>query len=94
MRVKATDMSMRLNIRIKELHRIASPGEEFDVSPMRYEILSGKNAYKAVFVTLVTDKNAQVEDIDDVQTEDKPKKRNNRKPKDIVEEVDDASEQG
>lgn len=53
MLVKATDMSSKLNVRIKELHRVASPGEQFEVSPMRFEILNGKNRYKAVFVTAV-----------------------------------------
>lgn len=50
MLVKATNMSAKLKVRIKELHRIAAPGEEFEVSEARFEVLSGKNKYKAVFV--------------------------------------------
>lgn len=53
MLVRATDMSVKLHVKIKELHRIATPGEQFEVSPMRYDTLSGKNRFNAVFVEKV-----------------------------------------
>lgn len=49
--VKATDASIKYNIKIKELRRCASPGEEFDVSESRFETLSGSNQYHVIFVT-------------------------------------------
>lgn len=59
MLVKATGMSLKLNVGIKELHRIATPGEVFEVTPLRYEVLSGKNKYKAVFVTLAKEEKVE-----------------------------------
>ena len=56
MLVKATKMSSKLNVSIKELHRIAYEGEEFEVSPARFTVLSGANRYKAVFVEKVNEK--------------------------------------
>lgn len=51
--VRATDASARYNIKIKELRRVASPGEEFDVTKSRFITLSGKNQYHIIFVTEV-----------------------------------------
>lgn len=53
MLVKATMMSSKLRVGIKELGRIANPGEEFEISSVRYPILAGNNKYNAVFVTKV-----------------------------------------
>lgn len=50
--VRATSVSSELGIKIKELKRVASPGEEFDVTNSRYVTLSGKNQYHKVFVIL------------------------------------------
>lgn len=55
MLVKATVMSSKLRVAIKELGRVASPGEEFEVSSIRYTVLAGNNKYKAVFVTKVNE---------------------------------------
>ena len=55
-KVAATDMSVKLNVGIKELGRIATPGEEFEVSNTRYPVLTGRNQYKAVFVKRVKEK--------------------------------------
>ena len=93
MLVRATDMSAKLKVRIKELHRIASEGEVFEVTPMRFDVLAGKNKYKAAFVKLESAK--KVVDVEDLAEEPvikeevkeevineapKPKKRG-RKPK-------------
>lgn len=93
MRVRATIMSSKLRVKIKELGRIANEGEEFDVSPMRFEILTGKNKFKAIFVEEISDNVIDIEDyINEVEEETKtsekvetksvetPKKRG-RKPK-------------
>ena len=53
MLVRATEASAKLRVKIKDLGRIATPGEEFEVSESRYEVLAGKNKYKAVFVVPV-----------------------------------------
>lgn len=113
MKVKATEMSSKLKVKIKELHRIVNEGEVFDVSPMRFEILSGKNKFKAVFVKKFDDEHEVInvkkepkivvedevnaepvasevqEDINRVEVEEpKPKKRG-RKPKTVVENVEE-----
>ena len=54
-KVRATDMSSKLRVGIKELGRIAFPDEEFEVSNIRYTVLTGKNQYHAVFVRRVKD---------------------------------------
>lgn len=78
MKVRATDVSAKLKVGIKELHRIATPGEEFDVTNARYKILSGDNRYRAVFVINV--------DNNDV-SEDKPRKKSSRKKTKKEEEI-------
>ena len=67
--VRATKVSSELGIGIKELNRVASPGEEFDVSDSRYVTLSGKNMYHKVFVVL-----AEPEKVEEV-----PQKRTKKK---------------
>ena len=43
MKVIATDVSKRYNLRLKELHRVAQPGEIFEVSDERFVYLNGNN---------------------------------------------------
>lgn len=50
-KVRATSASTDLRVEIKELHRLALPGEEFEVSDDRFEVLRGNNRFKAVFVS-------------------------------------------
>ena len=91
MLVKATEMSSKLGVRIKELGRIASRGETFDVTQLRFKVLSGDNRYKAVFVTKV--ENKKQNEIDAVElykkeVEDKPVEE--PKTEEVVEEVKEA----
>jgi hypothetical protein len=53
--VKANEMSVRRDVRLKELHRCALPDEVFEVTDERYIFLSGKNPLNCTFVTLATD---------------------------------------
>ncbi len=43
MKVIATDVSRRYNLRLKELHRVANPGEIFEVTEERFVYLNGNN---------------------------------------------------
>ena len=43
MKVIATDVSRRFNLRLKELHRVANPGEVFEVTEDRFVYLNGNN---------------------------------------------------
>ena len=43
MKVIATDVSRRYNLRLKELHRVANPGEIFEVTEDRFVYLNGNN---------------------------------------------------
>lgn len=80
-RVKATRESMMSNIRIKELGRVAAPGEVFDVSNMRYSTLTGRNMYHKVFVSLVEDldatEEAVKEHVDEVSVRKSSRKKKN-----------------
>lgn len=49
--VKATDASQKHNIKIRELGRVANPGEVFKVTDERYRVLNGNNRFGYVFVT-------------------------------------------
>ena len=49
-KVKATDRSIATGRRVKELGRIATPGEEFYVSEARFNYLNGNNPLRTVFV--------------------------------------------
>ena len=51
MKVQATDVSKRYKLKIKELGRIANPGEVFEVTRDRFVVLNGANQFKSVFVT-------------------------------------------
>lgn len=72
--VIATNASAITGIKIKELGRIAYPGEEFDVSDSRYVTLSGKNPYHKVFVILFELKKVEQEEHVIEQVEE-PKRR-------------------
>ena len=61
--VKATDASIKYNIRIKELRRCASPGEEFDVSDSRFGTLSGNNQYHVIFVVKCEKDDSETEEV-------------------------------
>lgn len=43
MKVIATDVSKKYNLRLKELHRIANPGEIFETTEDRFVYLNGNN---------------------------------------------------
>ena len=92
MKVQATDVSKRYKLKIKELGRIANPGEVFEVTRERYIILNGANQYKSIFVTKYVEpepakEEAKVEEV--VQA--KPKKRG-RKKKEALDERDKSTE--
>ena len=92
MKVQATDVSKRYKLKIKELGRIANPGEVFEVTRERYIILNGANQYKSIFVTKYVEpepvkEEAKVEEV--VQA--KPKKRG-RKKKEALDERDKSAE--
>lgn len=53
MLVKATDKYEKLNIQDNELGRIPKPGEEWDISEERYNVLTKTNKYNTVFVEKV-----------------------------------------
>ena len=67
MLVKATEASSRLGIKIKELGRIASTGETFDVTPLRFKVLSGENRFKSVFVIEASNVKNKVKEIDAIK---------------------------
>lgn len=52
-KVRATNVSRLRGIRIKELDRLANPGEIFEVSENRVDVLLGKNAFNAKFIEVV-----------------------------------------
>lgn len=96
MKVQATDVSKRYKLKIKELGRIANPGEVFEVTRDRFVVLNGANQFKSVFVTRYVEpepvkEEAKVEEVkQDVQA--KPKKRG-RKKKEALEDERDKSAQ-
>ena len=96
MKVQATDVSKRYKLKIKELGRIANPGEVFEVTRDRFVVLNGANQFKSVFVTRYVEpelvkEEAKVEEVrQEVQA--KPKKRG-RKKKEALEDERDKSAQ-
>ena len=56
MKVKATEMYNKLNVKDKELGRIPEVGEEFEISEERYEVLTKTNKFKVAFVSKVKTK--------------------------------------
>ena len=99
MKVQATDVSKRFKLKIKELGRIANPGEVFEVTRDRFVVLNGANQFKSIFVTRYVEpepakeemvKEEAIEEIKpEVQT--KPKKRG-RKKKEALDERDKSAE--
>ena len=81
--VVATNVSMITGIKIKELGRVAFPGEEFDVSESRFIVLSGNNMYHKVFAILAESKHTNAEPVEEIQVdesiieeiEEEPKKK-------------------
>lgn len=50
MRVKALDTYKKFNIKDTELGRIPEPGEEFEITKERFEVLTTTNKYNKIFV--------------------------------------------
>lgn len=53
MKVKATEMYKKLNLKDKELGRIPEVGEVFEVTKERYKVLTETNKHKVAFVEKV-----------------------------------------
>ena len=84
MKVQATDVSKRYKLKIKELGRIANPGEVFEVTRDRFVVLNGANQFKSVFVVRYTEPEKDVEkEVKEVsvdqEVEQKPKRRGRKK---------------
>ena len=84
MKVQATDVSKRYKLKIKELGRIANPGEVFEVTRDRFVVLNGANQFKSVFVVRYTEPEKEVEkEVKEVsvdqEVEQKPKNRGRKK---------------
>ena len=86
MKVQATDVSKRYKLKIKELGRIANPGEVFEVTRDRFVVLNGANQFKSVFVVRYTEpeKEPEKEQLPEskeqpVDQEVKPKNRGRKK---------------
>ena len=84
MKVQATDVSKRYKLKIKELGRIANPGEVFEVTRDRFVVLNGANQFKSVFVVRYTEPEKEpekeVKEVSvDQEGEQKPKKRGRKK---------------
>lgn len=68
-KVRATDASKKRNIAISDIHRIAQPGEEFEIDESRLRKLTGDNVWNLKFVEVVKEKFEKVE----IKEEAKPK---------------------
>ena len=84
MKVQATDVSKRYKLKIKELGRIANPGEVFEVTRDRFVVLNGANQFKSIFVVRYTEpekeSEKEVKEVSvDQEVEQKPKKRGRKK---------------
>ena len=84
MKVQATDVSKRYKLKIKELGRIANPGEVFEVTRDRFVVLNGANQFKSVFVVRYTEPEKEpekeVKEVSiDQEVEQNPKKRGRKK---------------
>ena len=85
MKVQATDVSKRYKLKIKELGRIANPGEVFEVTRDRFVVLNGANQFKSVFVVRYTEPERESKEQlpeskeQPVDQEVKPKKRGRKK---------------
>jgi len=75
MKVRATAEFKKENVNPDELDYIPEEGIEFEVSEERFEVLSGKNRFKKVFVEKVEEEEPEVEvAIPKVETEKAVKK--------------------
>ena len=95
MKVQATDVSKRYKLKIKELGRIANPGEVFEVTRDRFVVLNGANQFKSVFVVRYTEPEKEVEKEQlpeskeqTVDQEVKPKKRGRKKKESLDGSID------
>ena len=84
MKVQATDVSKRYKLKIKELGRIANPGEVFEVTRDRFVVLNGANQFKSVFVVRYTEPEKEpekeVKEVSvDQEVEQNPKKCGRKK---------------
>lgn len=61
-KVKASEEFKRLNVKPKELDHVPAVNEIFELSEARYEVLSGKNDKKIVYVTKVEENNDDSEE--------------------------------
>ena len=96
MKVQATDVSKRYKLKIKELGRIANPGEVFEVTRDRFVVLNGANQFKSVFVTRYVEpepvkEEAKVEEVKQ-EVQAKPKKRGRKKKKALEDERDKSAQ--
>ena len=97
MKVQATDVSKRFKLKIKELGRVANPGEVFEVTRDRFVVLNGANQFKSIFVTRYIEpepakEEAKVEEIKSEVQEAKPKKRGRKKKEAREDERDKSAE--
>lgn len=85
-KVVTTNMSQKLQVRIKEFGHIMPAGIEFSVSNSRYQILSGYNKYHAVFVTKKIENNKTEEQIKEEPKIEKviPEKQSKRRTKKVA----------
>lgn len=96
MKVQATDVSKRFKLKIKELGRIANPGEVFEVTRDRFVVLNGANQFKSIFVTRYVEPEPAKEEtkVEEVKPEvqAKPKKRGRKKKEALEDERDKSAE--
>jgi hypothetical protein len=81
MKVAATEMSMRLGTPIDELHRIANPGEIFEVSTTRFKYLSGGNPRHIVYVVEVVEPEVKQEAVEEMTEEVKEETKSKKTKK-------------
>lgn len=93
MLVKATDMSSKKGVKIKELRRIAIEGEEFEVTPLRFKVLSGENRYRTVFVKKVEEKKTESKPKNDTVVATKVNEEQNVKEEVKEEPVEEVKEE-
>ena len=93
MLVKATDMSSKKGVKIKELRRIAIEGEEFEVTPLRFKVLSGENRYRTVFVKKVEEKKIKSKHKNDTVVATKVNEEQNVKEEVKEEPVEEVKEE-
>ena len=95
MKVQATDVSKRFKLKIKELGRIANPGEVFEVTRDRFVVLNGANQFKSIFVTRYVEPEPAKEETKveerKPEVQAKPKKRG-RKKKEELDERDKSAQ--